>query len=356
MTRLFGILTMIFQLNHSTILMILMNWPQPSNTKATAWNICETIFVADSKKANSKAIDVLNRGADSLKFIVPSEDISIQDLLKSINLSSTSIHFELQFLSPEFVTKYRALSEDEISLKNHQGSIHFHTDIIGNLSKTGNWFNNLNDDFSKFGAIVKQTNSFSIDASLYQNAGANMVQQLAYALAHANEYLNYLENNKSLNVIFNIAIGTNYFFEIAKLKALRLLWEALASEYQINSNCHIFASPTKRNKTLYDYNTNLLRTTTECMSAVLGGANTINNLPYDAVFHKSNEFGNRIARNQLLVLKHESYFNKVNNPSDGAYYIESLTNQLAEKALTLFKNIEKKRRLFKTVKKRHHST
>ncbi len=84
----------------------------------------------------------------------------------------------------------------------------------------------------------------------------------------------------------------------------------------------------------------MLRTTTECMSAIIGGANTIANLPYDSLYHKDNEFGDRIARNQLLILKNESYFDKVNNPADGAYYIESLTEQLAEKALLLFKDIE----------------
>ena len=179
----------------------------------------------------------------------------------------------------------------------------------------------------------------SIDLSLYQNSGANAVQQLAYGMAHLNDYLNHFES-PDLNINFNVSLGTNYFFEIAKLRALRTLYATLASEYNQESNCHIFATPTKRNKTLYDYNTNMLRTTTECMSAILGGANTICNLPYDAIYHKDNEFGKRIARNQLLVLKHESYFNKVDNPSDGSYYIESLTNELAEKALTLFKDIE----------------
>src|SRR5690606_16596197 len=124
------------------------------------------------------------------------------------------------------------------------------------------------------------------------------------------------------------------------LRALRTLWATLADAYGFNTDCFIFVNPTKRNKTLYDYNTNMLRTTTECMSAILGGANMICNLPYDAIYHKDNEFGERIARNQLLVLKYESYFDKVNNPADGTYYIESLTQQLAEKALELFKDIE----------------
>ena len=308
--------------------------PNISNTKATQWKICQSIFVADIKKSNLKAIDIIERGADSIKFIIHSDDISIKNLIEHINLEKTILFFELQFLSEGYVKQILKLVPDA----------KIHLDIIGQLSETGNWFKSLNDDFKSFECIIKNTNSFSVNGSLYQNAGANMVQQLAYALAHANEYLNVLEKTEnklqSLNVIFNVSVGTNYFFEIAKLRALRKLWKVLASEYKVNTDCHIMVTPTKRNKTLYDYNTNMLRTTTECMSTILGGANTIMNLPYDSIYHKSNEFGERIARNQLLVLKHESYFDKVNNPSDGAYYIESITNQLSEKALEVFKDIE----------------
>ena len=173
---------------------------------------------------------------------------------------------------------------------------------------------------------------------MYQNAGANMVQQIAYSLGQANEYFNRIESITK-PIVFEVAVGTNYFFEIAKLRALRLLFNLIAKEYNHTLECNIIVSPTKRNKTLYDYNVNMLRTTTECMSAIIGGANAIANLPYDALYHKDNEFGDRIARNQLLILKNESYFDKVNNPADGSYYIETLTNQLAEKSLTLFKDM-----------------
>jgi methylmalonyl-CoA mutase len=115
----------------------------------------------------------------------------------------------------------------------------------------------------------------------------------------------------------------------------------LVKEYNHDFDCRIIATPSKRNKTLYDYNVNMLRTTTECMSAILGSADFVANLPYDVLYHKDNEFGDRISRNQLLILKNESYLDKVKNPTDGAYYIESLTQQLAEKALELFKDIEK---------------
>lgn len=308
------------------------------NTNSTTWSIGQVITVEDESNANSKAIDVIERGAESITFIIPSEHIAIDDLLKRIDPASTSIHFKLQFLSEDFIKQLYSITE--------KAGIYIQTDIIGNLAKTGNWFSNLKDDHKAFDTIVKNTNQFSVDISLYQNAGATVVQQLAYALAHANEYLNHFDSiitneaKQALKVNFNVAIGTNYFFEIAKLRALRILWQSLSSEYDVNTDCRISAYPSKRNKTIYDYNVNMLRTTTECMSAILGGANTIYNLSYDNLYHHSNEFGERISRNQLLILKQESYFNAVNNPSDGSYYIESLTQQLAEKALELFKNIE----------------
>jgi methylmalonyl-CoA mutase len=310
----------------------------PSATKATEWRICQTIFVANVEMSNRKAVDAIERGAESIKFILPTDDVKIKDLLVNINLKDVRIYLESQFLSYEFTKQFNSFASKE--------AIYIQTDIIGNLAKTGNWFMNLKDDHSHFENIVIDTNTLSINVGFYQNAGATMVQQLAYSLAHANEYLNHLDTiitsqaKQSFNVTFNISVGSNYFFEIAKLRALRQLWATLASEYGFNSDCHIFVMPTKRNKTLYDYNTNMLRTTTECMSAVLGGADTICNLAYDAIYHKDNEFGERISRNQLLVLKHESYFDTVNNPADGSYYIETLTQQLAEKALAVFKDIE----------------
>ena len=316
--------------------------PETSNTKATSWHICQTIYVADAKRSNSKALNAIKNGAESIKFIIPSENIYLVDLLR--NLTQVPIYLELQFLSEAFMQDLKTFST--------KAKIAIQTDIIGNLARNGNWHSNINADFLKFLNIVSFTKSFDVDASLYQNAGANMVQQLAYAMAHATEYLDKISDDEALyalfkenkigksSVIFNVSIGSNYFFEIAKLRALRLLWRSIANTYHINPECFIIATPSKRNKTIYEVNTNLLRTTTECMSAILGGANTICNILFDTVYKKSSAFSERMARNQLLILKHESWFNKVNNPSDGSYYIETLTTQLAEKALLLFKDIE----------------
>ena len=316
--------------------------PEVSKSKATEWKISQSIAVTNAKTANLKAIDAIHRGAENILFNIESENISVEDLFKNIDLNAISIDIICDFLSASFIKNLSSV----ISSKTNHPQTYIHSDIIGNLAKTGNWYNNLKEDFNNFKSITNLTNHIGIDLGLYQNAGATIIQQLGYGLAHVNEYLNHLdkiieeESKPSLQVTFSIAVGSNYFFEIAKIRALRLLWATLASEYNINTNCRIIATPSKRNKTIYDYNVNMLRTTTESMSAILGGANVICNLSYDALFHNSNEFGERIARNQLLILKNESYFDKVNNPSDGAYYIESLTNQLSEKALSLFKDIE----------------
>ncbi|MFZ4671178.1 MAG: methylmalonyl-CoA mutase subunit beta [Flavobacterium sp.] len=300
-----------------------------------AFKILQNIFVHDITLSNKRAITVLNRGAESIRFTIENEKVSIEELMQNLPIEKTQYFFYLPFLSIDFVNKISAFTTKS------KANIVIQIDPIGQLCKDGNWFQNLEKDFEKLNYISEKTNNpfLTIASEIYQNAGGNMVQQLAFTVAHVNEYFNRISSiNQPITI--EVAVGTNYFFEIAKLRAMRLLFNTLASAYNHSIDCHIIATPTKRNKTVYDYNINMLRTTTECMSAIIGGANTIANLPYDSLYHKDNEFGERIARNQLLILKNESYFDKVNNPADGAYYIENLTEQLAEKALLLFKDIE----------------
>ncbi|PVW14620.1 methylmalonyl-CoA mutase subunit beta [Marixanthomonas spongiae] len=328
----------------------------PISGQPTTWNIAQHIFIDDEAVANKLALDAVERGAEAI-ILSAEKKFAIEKVFKNFPFEETPIYFNLTFFSEEFLLHLKSY----LSKKN--ATVHYNIDIIGNLTRTGNWFHNLKEDHRVLEKFVSENPSeaiISIDTTGYQNAGATIMQQLAYALAHANEYLNHFENvslspsinsgqakvegatiQQSLQITFKLAVGSNYFFEIAKIRALRKGYAALASEYGFSETCHIMATPSKRNKTLYDYNTNMLRTTTECMSAILGGADIICNLPYDALYHKSNEFGERISRNQLLVLKEESYFDTVSNAADGTYYIESLTDDLAEKALELFKSIEK---------------
>jgi methylmalonyl-CoA mutase len=298
------------------------------------FKICQTIFIDDEKIANSLAVDALNRGATSLQFKA-SKKFDFQNVLKNIEIKTTTIYFQFSFLQDDF--------QKELANFCNSEKVYFQTDIIGNLAESGNWFINLKEDHKQLGNIILSTNNcISVSGDLYQNAGATIVQQLAYTLAHANEYLNNFGGEISNKIHFKFSVGSNYFFEIAKLRAFRVLWKTLSNEYSVEgSEAHIFTQSSLRNKTIYDYNVNMLRTTSESMSAILGGSNTVSTVSYDAMYHKSNEFGERIARNQLLILQQESYLQEAQNFADGTYYIESVTQQLAEKALAIFKQIEK---------------
>ena len=302
------------------------------------WNIAQTIFINNESISNHFILNAIERGAECV-LLKSDKEFDITSVFKDFPFEKASIYFNFSFLSEPFIIKLINF------FSNKNGLVYYNLDPIGNLSRTGNWFRNLNEDFEILRRIKNQKtkeNIVAIDGSLYQNSGANIIQQLAYSLAHANEYLNYFKdsNLSDFKITFKLSVGSNYFFEIAKIRALRILYKMLAKEYNVSETCHIITMPSHRNKTIYDYNINMLRTTTEYMSAIIGGSNTICSDAYDSIYHKNNEFGERIARNQLLILREESYFKASNNPAKGSYYIEYLTRQLSEKALILFKNIE----------------
>lgn len=299
------------------------------------FKICQKIIVSDEADANLKAIDATNKGADSVKFVAK-KPFNAALLFKNLLGKKIEFHFDFDFLSETFIDELAELLKNE--------TVFYNIDIVGKLARTGNWHKSLNDDFKTLETIVsKHPAAFilGINAHIYQNAGANTVQQVAYALAVANEYLTRFGAEIAQKIQFNFTVGNNYFFEISKIRAFKYVYNLMLSQYDTNANAIVFAEPSLRNKTIYDYNVNMLRTTTESMSAILGGANTISNCAYDAVFHDSNDFGDRIARNQLLILKEESYFKQAQHFATDSYYIESITKQLAEKALVVFKEIEK---------------
>ena len=216
------------------------------------WCIAQCIYVNSTENANEKAKKELERGAESIYFIIPSEAINIEVLLKNIDLTRTSIYLNIHFLSEKYIRSI-------LSFTKGSENIYLNLDPIGHLTRTGNWFHSWKSDFNIVQNLLnnnKASNVLSVDIGLYQGAGANMVQQLAYGLAHVNEYLNAFVNKSKTEFIicFNVAVGSNYFFEIAKLKALRLLWKTLSAEYNIKTPCHIITIPTSRNKTLYNFN------------------------------------------------------------------------------------------------------
>jgi len=301
-------------------------------TSFEGYQVCQSVFIDDPFIANQIARKALEKGAEAIQFKA-NKSFHIENLLQNIPTGIT-LYFALDFLEIDFVS--------DLANKTQDYTVYFQIDPVGHLAENGNWYTNLTSDFSALMKLTGQVpNSVFVSSDLYQNAGATIPQQLAYTLAHAYEYLHYLGTENARNIHFNVSVGGNYFFEIAKLRALRLLWNTILEDRNINEvEPHIFTQPSIRNKGIYDYNVNMLRTTSECMSAILGGSNTVANIPYDVMYHKSNEFGERISRNQLLVLNEESGFKNAKDIVDGTYYIESLTEQLAAKALAIFKQIE----------------
>ncbi|WP_088323581.1 methylmalonyl-CoA mutase subunit beta [Polaribacter tangerinus] len=310
-----------------------------------SFNICQKIVITNDIEANRNALDAIKKGANSIQFIA-NKKFNPEVVLKGLDKNYSTLYFLFNFLDERFV--------EEIEKLTSKNNTFFQIDIIGNLAATGNWFTSLKIDHNKLDKIIKICkNPISISADLYDNAGATIVQQLAYTLAQANEYINYYGIEIANKIHFKFSVGSNYFHEIAKLKAFRLLWESLLENYQVSSHkisTNIFTEPTQRNKTIYDYNVNMLRTTTECMSAILGGSNTVANNSYDAIYADSNNFGERISRNQLLILKEESGFKSAQKITEGSYYLETIIAQFAEKALDIFKQIEKGGGLLKQLK------
>ena len=307
-------------------------------TVTNSWQIGHDIYVQHEAVANRVAVKMLNEGVNTIRFTLAHIQPNWTLLLKDIHPNTPLI-----IDSPKLDITEALSTLQKMKFKQ----VVFNNDCITQLIQEGNWYHNTAEDFKTWLNNTNHLNHFTVDFRPYQNAGGHIIQQLAYGLCHALEYANRLQSGQSTDVYFKVAVGSYYFLEIAKFRALRILWRKLAKVFELNPDCKIIAEPSKRNKTIYDFNNNLLRATTECMSAAIGGADIIFNTPYDAHFKKSHDFSSRLSKNQLLILKHEGYFDKVSNPADGAYYIESLTKQIAEKALQLIKDIEAKGGLLK---------
>ncbi len=300
------------------------------------WQVGHTAHL-QSEEGVPLAEEALEQGADGLLVPVCSENIG---RMRALTRLPGMKWMDVRGPIPELFDPSQNIGDPKFE---------WLLDPIGHLASSGNWQEGKETDFRRLGAPMVGSAGrkvLTVHTALYQNAGADRVQELAYGLAHLHEYVQMAKVVPGIaplleEPVFIVAVGNEYFFEIAKLRALRRLWALLANASGLSGNCRIFAFPTRRNKTLYDYNTNMLRTTTECMAAVLGGADLVINAPYDGLYHDPNAFADRIARNQLLLLRHESYFASVSNPADGTYYIEALTDQLGQKALALFKTLEK---------------
>ncbi len=303
------------------------------------WDICERIEVTDEKQANHQALQALQKGASGLVFYIH----------KKINTALLIKDISLEHVYSEFIISNDALHVLS-DLKNEYGKINsfeekikcfVSIDPIHLFAYYGEWHQSQEKDLE----TLKKLIHIPVNASLYQEAGSNQVNELAFALAHCNEYFNYLNEAKVLSdklIHVTFSIGGDFFTEIAKLRALRKLMNLLQEQYQTHFPLHIHCKTSQLNKSEKDAYTNLLRSTTEAMSAVIGGTDSLSISPYDDSFSEANEFSSRMAINQHHILKDESYLNKVEDIATGSYYIESLSEQLAEKAWLKFKELETK--------------
>lgn len=225
------------------------------------------------------------------------------------------------------------------SLKNLQ---YLSLDVIGNLAKTGNWYQSQEEDFAlaqKAAEISSFEKSILVDAALYQNAGANHVQQIALAVAHGVEYLEKLGAEAASKFYFKTAVGGNYFFEMAKLRALRKLWNLILESYETKAETFVYAETSLRNKSLLDVQNNLIRSGLEASAAIQGKADVVQVLPLDEI-QGSNPFTEELASKQQLLLQKESYFDKFEDPISGSYFVENVSEIMTKNALEIFQKIE----------------
>lgn len=324
------------------------------------WRVRQTIGVDDPAAANREAHHALMNGVDSIGFVIKNKEFAAADLealLKGITVTAVELAFSgcgVYRAAELFLDKVAAEGLDPESV-----FAVFAVDPLMKLSKKGTWGCSAPDgakQFEKIKALLekapqyKRVRLITVGGTLFHNCGASIVQELAFALAMGHEYVVRLgEMGLGVDQVapaikFNFSVGTNYFMEIAKLRAARLLWANVMAPYNPKRGCssklraHIVTS--EWNQTVYDPYVNMLRGTTEAMSAAVAGVDSIEVLPFDHAYEKPTEFSSRIARNVQLLLKEESHFDQVTDPAAGSYYIEKLTDSIAAEAWKLFQAVE----------------
>ncbi len=336
-------------------------FPFVRGTKKTnnEWLVRQSIAVTDLAEANKKALNYLMRGVDSLAFVFNGGDLTVANLevlLKDVCLPAVEINFvgTCSVKATEAFVAY--VKKAGYDLAEVSGSVEY--DPFGKFAVTGVLRNGAEHVLANAAKLIGQTSemkkfkTLAVNGKNFGNAGASAVQELGFSLAQGAEYLTALtEKGVEIDAVakklkFNFSVSANYFMEIAKLRAARLLWAQIVKAYGPKCECSakmtIHTETGSWNKTVYDAYVNMLRTQTEAMSASIGGADSITVLPFNAAYEASNEFSDRIARNQQLLLKEESHISKIVDPAAGSYYIEELTAAIAENAWKLFIDVQEK--------------
>lgn len=337
--------------------------------KDNDWYVRQDITVVDFKAANAKALEVLNKGITSLGFIIKGDDVNaenIKTLLNDICPEAVELNFSTCHRKSLELVKILAdyLKSKDVDLLKCFGSVNY--DPFKTILKKGvdnaGWVKQAAEIVTA-AATLPRFRVLNVNANKLNNAGAYIYQELGYALANGNEILSKLVEAGldtalvAKKIKFNFGIGANYFMEIAKFRAARWLWAEIVAAYnplckhecpnksedgicRCASKIYMHAETSTYNMTVFDAHVNLLRSQTEAMSASIAGVNSLTVLPFDEPFKDSDNFSERIARNQQLLLKEECHFDKITDPSAGSYYIENLTVSIADQAWKLFLEID----------------
>jgi methylmalonyl-CoA mutase len=308
-----------------------------------------TVVPENSLQAIDKATQALASGANGIHFIIPHpETFDFNYLITTLNLPQTVICFTVENKPDVFIADFfRHLKEQGISPHSLKGFINLSQPLLPD---------NFPTEYDHLEALLDLTKEsvdfygITVNGAAFGNRGATVVQELAFILGAAVDYIDILSNRGLLlptifrNIQVIASVGTNYFFEIAKMRALRLLWAGLVKAYQEEPTAAAFlrihAQTSRWLATTFDPHINILRSTTESMAAILGGCDSLAVAPFDITFNEGNSFAERISRNIPLILQHESYLDQTLDPAAGSYYLETLTQELAEKAWSLFKEVE----------------
>lgn len=333
------------------------------------WYVRQDIVVENVADANRKALDVLNRGVNSLGFILNGcgefTKADMNALLKDICLECVEINFVAGCKKGAVLDAFKAVVEERgIAPEKIYGGINI--DPMTALTRKGKTCNDKPFDVVKTNiekmAAYKNFKVVEVGGYVFNNSGSSIVQELGFSLAAGVEYLDKLTdagmdiNEVTPKMRFHFATGSKYFMEIAKLRAARYLWAHIVKAYNPCCDCkcmmNIHAETSEWNKTVYDPNVNMLRTQTETMSAVLGGVDSFTVHPFDDTFECTpTELAERVARNQQLLLKEESHFAKIVDVAGGSYYIEELTQNIAEAAWKLFLEVQEQGGYVEALKK-----
>lgn len=324
--------------------------------KNNLWYVRQEIVVSNAKEANAKALDILYKGIDSLSFHINGKELNaalVETLLEGICAECVELNFSTcqghAVELAQILVAYFAKKNYDVT-KLH-GSINY--DFFNKMLTKGKEKGDLVKTAKE---LIEATASLpffkviNVNALTLNNAGAYISQELGYALAWGSEYINILTEagvpaaTVAKKMKFNFGISSNYFLEIAKFRAARMLWANIVSSYDSADLCaakmHIHAETSSFNLTLFDAHVNLLRTQTEAMSAALAGVDSMTVVPFDKTYQTPDDFSERIARNQQLLLKEESHFDKVVDPAAGSYYVENLTASIAQQAWANFLKVE----------------